>query len=175
MNVDNACVEPSQEELDACFEPVAPMDVLDSGGLADPLAPPEPDSPLLGNLVRGGGTLLGGLGGILAGAGLIGAAGVALPLIGGLALAAGIAGVGIGIAQMATAGTRTEEEDKAFTGMTETVLDFAGGPGGMVGGTIGALTGDEEGFEEGASFGSKVDSVLDFKGASDKVKTILGK
>jgi RHS repeat-associated protein len=81
-------------------------------------------------------------------------------LAGTMMLSSGIAGVGIGLAQIATAHTRTEQQDIELDRAVSTGTALSSGPGSLIGGTVAAATGND--VEKGAIIGGITEGVLTF-------------
>jgi RHS repeat-associated protein len=64
-------------------------------------------------------------------------------LVGTMLLASGIASVGVGSAQLATAHTRTEAQDLELNRAIDTATTISSGPGSAIGATVGVATGHD--------------------------------
>lgn len=105
---------------------------------------------------RGGATLAVGVAGIGFGALILlsGPVGWVAALTATLAIASGTAGVGVGVAQLATSHTRTAQQDIQLNEVVSTTLVLSSSSGSIIGGAIGvAATGDEEGLRTGSIAG----------------------
>jgi RHS repeat-associated protein len=81
-------------------------------------------------------------------------------LTGTMMLASGIAGVGLGITQTATAHTRTEQQDLELDRAISAGTSLSSSPGSLFGGTVAAATGND--VEKGAAIGGLAEGGLTF-------------
>ncbi|HEX5272212.1 MAG TPA: RHS repeat-associated core domain-containing protein, partial [Gemmataceae bacterium] len=147
-------------------KPDEPLEVVVRGKRPDRTPPPPPAPPAEEERswwTRGVGTTV--LGGVGIGIGIFLLAsnpvGWVVGLTAALALASGVAGVGVGAVQLATSGSRTAKQDEEVNRSISTSLGFASSPGTMLGGTAGLLyTGTEEGLERGSLYGGLAEGAV---------------
>lgn len=120
--------------------------MADSAGSTDEFTPMQ----------SGGETLLAGAAGIGVGALILasGPVGWAGGLVAAMSISSGVAGIGIGTAQVATSSAVNDRQERRMNDAIQTTLSLTSSPGATVGGTAGVLiTGDESGLATGLMFG----------------------
>jgi len=154
---------PSDSVLEAAADSAAASMLL---GGSPPLHPPagglrlqrcaQDAETTSANLGQGATTF--GLGALGAGIGIVillsGPVGWIGGLVAAMAIGSGVAGMGMGAAHMATAGTRTREQDRRLAQAESVTMTLGSGPLATVGGTIGTVIEGERGLQVGATAGA---------------------